>query len=163
MNLKLLLKDKRVIYTIIALVLILVVLGCVSFLYKGSLVMPPSNTKQFSIGGTVSAIPAKDGPNMYTLKTALPYSKFGKSSLVGVDKTFYIDNKSVVQVLAKDEEGNWSTAHPTIVRDSTGKVIKISGELATNTIREGDTISISTKENVFSASNFHADGIIIYR
>ena len=163
MDLKLLIKDKRVVYTIIALVLILVVLGCVSFLYKGSLVMPPSNTKQFSVGSTVSAVTAKDGTSTYTLKTALPYSKFGKSSLVGVDKTFYIDNKSVVQVLMEDEEGNWSTAHPTIVRDAGGKVIKISGELAVNIIREGDTVTISTKENVFSLDNFRADKVIIYR
>ena len=163
MDLKLLIKDKRAVYTIVALVLILVVLGCVGFIYKGSLIMPPNNTKQFSIGGTVSDVTANDGSITYTLETALPYSKFGRASLTDTEKLFYIDNKSVVQVLMKDEKGEWSTAYPTIIRDSSGKVTKISGALAVNIIREGDIVSISTKENVFLASNFHADKVIIYR
>jgi len=125
--------------------------------------MPPDNTKQFSIGGTVLVATAKDNGGTYTLKTALPYSKFGRSSLIDTEKLFYIDNKSVVQVLMKDENGNWATAHPTIIRDDSGKVIKVSGELANNIIREGDAITISTKENVFSVSNFHADKVTIYR
>lgn len=163
MDLKLLIKGKRAIYIIVAFVLTLVVLASANFFYKGSLVMPPDNTKQFSIGGTVVEAEAKGGGGVYTLKTALPYSKFGRASLIDTEKFFYIDNKSVVQVLMKDEKGDWVMAHPTIVRDSSGKVIKISGELANNIIKEGDSVTISTKENVFSISNFRADKVTIYR